>query len=171
MSQADKDALTLAAMFCGRLSARMEQLGMTVGVSKLGQFHRLRVQPSTAAQLWGPSAAAASGDGGGAAAVQEKEECLLQPLKRSHVHQSNGVQAVDDPSRPCLLTDLPVELVHSICLSKGVSSPEGGVSLILLSRTCTVKGSVAVFAEPGVYGEGMTRLQRGGQYVCKHPST
>ena len=44
------------------------------------------------------------------------------------------------PSRPCLLTDLPVELVHSICLSKTMCSPEGGVSLSLLSRTCTVFG-------------------------------
>jgi hypothetical protein len=47
------------------------------------------------------------------------------------------------PSRPCLLLDLPVELVHSICLSKTMCSPEGGVSLSLLSRTCTVFGKAA----------------------------
>ena len=96
------------------------------------------MQPSTAAQLWGPSAAAASGDGGAAAAVQEEEEGrLLQPLKLNRVLESNNVQ---EPSTPCLLVDLPVELLHSICLSQAMCSPEGGVSLSLLSRTCTVFG-------------------------------
>ena len=63
MSQADKDALSLAAIFCGRLTSRIEQLGMPVGDGRLGPFHRPRVQPSTAAQLWGPSAAVASSGG------------------------------------------------------------------------------------------------------------
>ena len=54
MSQADKDALNLAAIFCGRLTTRIEHLGVRVGDGKLGRFHRPRVQPSTAAQLWGP---------------------------------------------------------------------------------------------------------------------
>ena len=82
MSQADRDTLNLAAIFCGRLVSRMEQLGLVAADGKLGRFHRPRVQPSTAAQLWGPSAAAAaaaaaSGDGGAAAAVQEEEERQL----------------------------------------------------------------------------------------------
>ena len=33
-----------------------------------------------------------------------------------------------------------MELVHSICLSKTMCSPEGGVALGLLSQTCTVFG-------------------------------
>jgi hypothetical protein len=98
MSQADKDARTLAAMFCGRLATRIDLLGLSTGNGKLGPFHRPRVQPSTAAQLWGPSAAAAaSGDGGAAAAVQEEEERLLQPLKRSRVLESNEVQEPPPP--------------------------------------------------------------------------
>ena len=44
------------------------------------------------------------------------------------------------PGRLCLLLDLPVELLHSICLSQTMCSTEGGVSLSLLSRTCTVFG-------------------------------
>ena len=63
MSEADKDTLNLAAMFCGRLVSRMEQLGLPAGDGKLGRFHRPRVQPSTAAQLWGPSVGPFSGGG------------------------------------------------------------------------------------------------------------
>jgi len=57
IAQADKDAITLAVVFCSGVVKLASELGLT-----LGPAHMPRVQPSTAAQLWGPSAAAASGD-------------------------------------------------------------------------------------------------------------
>ena len=56
----------------------------------------------------------------------------------------DAISAEDDERSssppPCLLVDLPPELLHSICLSQTMCSPEGGVSLSLLSRTCTAFG-------------------------------
>ena len=77
---------------------------------------------------------------------------------------ADAISAEDDersssPNR-CLLLDLPLELLHSICLSKTMCSPEGGVSLSLLSRTCTVFGKAAVKGE-------LSMLSQWSQRLCK----
>ena len=108
MSQADKDALNLAAIFSWRLARRMEQLGISVGDGELGPFHRPRVQPSTAAKLWGPAAAAAA-DGEHTARRREEEaeeQRILHPLKRSRGLPPNDAQTGDNASRQCVLVGL-----------------------------------------------------------------
>ena len=57
--------------------------------------------------------------------------------KRNSVLESNDAQ---EPNTPCLLVDLPLELVHNTCISKTMCSPEGGVGLSMLSTTCTFFG-------------------------------
>ena len=140
MSQADKDALNLAAIFCGRLATRMEQLGITVGDGELGPCHRPRVQPSTAAQLWVPSGAGKHGDAVDSAAGEGLQR-ILQPLKRGPFHPSHDTDGSTISCHPCLLICLPSEILHSICTP---SSPVRADSLSLLARTCTLFGKAAV---------------------------
>jgi hypothetical protein len=157
MSQADKDALNLAGIFCGRLVQRLAQLG--VGDGQLGPFHLPSVQPSGAAQLWGISASAGGAGGVGGAAAVTKEEVLLRPLKRIKSSAQQAAAAAS-PSGPCLLSGLPEELLHEICLSETMCSPEGGVGLSMLSRTCTA------FGKPEKKGE-LAMLQKWAQQYCK----
>jgi hypothetical protein len=82
--------------------------------------------------------------------------------KRSSVAISADAQqaAGANPSRLCLLTELPEELLHAICLAPTMCSPEGGVSLSMLSRTCTA------FGKPEKKGE-LAMLPQWAQQYCK----
>jgi parallel beta-helix repeat protein len=132
MSQADKDALSLAGALCCSLVERMDQLKLLLDSSR-----HPRVQPSTVAQL------------------------LCPPVASEASPRSSSL---------CPLTDLPVELLHSICLSKTMCSPEGGRSLSMLSRTCTIFGKVATQGGLSLVTQlAQTFCKDGG--VCRLPMT
>jgi hypothetical protein len=96
----------------------------------------------------------------------------MTPQSRSHVQEAAGARMVQtakharvEPNSgitdPCLLLDLPTELVSCVCLSKTMQdSPEGGVSLSLLARTCTV------FGKPSQKGD-LSLVAKDAQEMCK----
>ena len=113
-----------------------------------------------ALNLAGISASAGGAGGVGGAAAVTKEEVLLRPLKRIKSSAQQAAAAAASPSGPCLLSGLPEELLHEICLSETMCSPEGGVGLSMLSRTCTA------FGKPEKKGE-LAMLQKWAQQYCK----